>query len=305
MIPHADRGKGFAIVAPTQVQSLTAAPPWRGSAVAGYAAFPFDSLPWAELGGKKKRKERVHLVKEGRSRKVFRIEDHPAPGGHGTETLFAKRYLVNTLRRQIGNRLAGSKAERELALGLELRRAGIPTPAPLACAVHLSSVARQPGGEILPPASYLLTREWPNEGSALDWVRFHPGQAEVFWALLARFLAHAHDRGFYHDDLSSEHLLVARDLDPARADPASPRTPPFAFIDIDNGRLFPAPIEMSLRVVNVFQIFRSMTFRRFPREQRARFVAEYLAAAGLAHCESAFLRDLDRVSRRKAGKSVL
>ncbi|MBI3736517.1 hypothetical protein HY256_08400, partial [Candidatus Sumerlaeota bacterium] len=152
-------------------------------------------------------------VKSGRSRLVLRA---PLPGGgYG----YAKRYLVNNLRRRVGNFFAGSKAEREFTLALEMRRAGLPAPEPLAHARYAGSGTL---GWVKLPATYLLTREWPNQGSFREWLRGRilakdDMGARAAVSMIARFIACAHRHGFYHDDCSADHILVAPDVDPQAA----------------------------------------------------------------------------------------
>lgn len=265
---------------------------WRGQAVSGYERFSFADLPWAELRREGDRAEiigaRIECVKASQSRRVLRIS-------RGGETLFAKRYLINNWRRYLGNRIAGTKAAREFDLGHRLLKTGIATPRPLACAEHLKPSANP----VLPPASYLLTLEWPNAGSVKAWLSDHRDEAEPLWSALAHFLADAHARGFYHDDCSAEHILISRDAAPGKIAPRD-----FAFIDIDNGRLDREPVNSIRRHTNLFQILRSLGVKSFPLRQREFFIAEYLKAAGRSD-EARQCRDaIDRIAARKIGRSV-
>lgn len=282
---------------------------WSGRAASGYENFSFIDLPWRDLKREGERIERILCVKASRSRRVFRLEDVRRAGGGPAETVYAKRYSINSLRRQIGNRLARGKAEREFDLGLRLRKAGLPTPVPLAWAWRLSAYRPRGAGagSSLPAASYLLTREWPNGGSLRQWLGKNPAAAATLLPVLAAFLAHAHQRGFYHDDCSSDNLLVAPDPDFGRADPGSFAGDPFAFIDIDNGKLYTEPVPVRRRARNLFQVLRSLDFDVLSSDARREFVELYLEAAGLKQGASPeqWMATIDRLAMRKDGASAL
>ncbi|MCH8333229.1 hypothetical protein IIC65_04790 [Candidatus Sumerlaeota bacterium] len=275
---------------------------WRGEALAPYRAFAFHDLPWTALQRRGELNNGVECVKASRSRKVLRLDAERRDSGGATEAVFAKRYLVTSWRRRLGNRLAGSKAAREFALGHALLRAGIPTPLPLAYARHrIPFRARSKQGlAILQPASYLLTRQWPNSGSVKEWLKDRSSRTQWLAPLLARFLAKAHDQGFYHDDCAADHILLAplETLDSTRV--------PMAFIDIDNGKLYSNPVPPGRRAINIFQILRSVSFAAFPPDLRVSFVADYLKAArpGTRVSPEAFRSSIDRIARGKIGRSV-
>lgn len=296
---------------------------WSGRAVPRFAEFAFDELPWRQLKKAGRSRGSVHCVKASNSRRVFRISSGPpSTRARSGEVTYAKRYLVNNWRRKLSNRIVGSKAAREFALGHELLAMGIPTPLPLAFAEHRRDFfLPDPRGrkKKLSAASYLLTLEWPNAGSLRDVTRERrddPKAVEMIWARAAGFLARAHARGFYHDDCSAEHILVAPGAAAARQGSRAHRAqeessrPDFAslaFIDIDNGRIFESPVSTGRRWINLFQLIRSMTKRSFAPELRERFVAAYLSEAKM---ESEFgleraCRAVDSVARRKIGRPVM
>ncbi len=293
---------------------------WSGSAIRQFSEFAFHELPWRQLKKAGRSRGSIQCVKASRSRRVFRIAEEQANlRAQSAEVTYAKRYLVNNWRRRLSNQIVGSKAAREFSLGHELLAAGIPTPLPLAFAEHRRDFfAPDPRGrkKKLPAASYLLTLEWPNAGSLREQTierRDDPKAVEVIWARAAGFLARAHQQGFYHDDCSAEHILVAPGAaegkqgggakSSGRKSPASD----FAFIDIDNGRMLDGPVSTGRRWINLFQLIRSMTKRSFAPDLRERFVAAYLVEARM---ESEFgleraCRCIDSVARRKIGRPVM
>ena len=94
------------------------APGWEGSAHPDYRNFAFTDLPWTKFtdprleGGSSP----IKCVKISRSRQVLRIEFSSDFGANANEPVFAKRYLINSLRRRVGNLLSGGKARREYAM---------------------------------------------------------------------------------------------------------------------------------------------------------------------------------------------
>lgn len=210
---------------------------------------------------------------------------------------------------------AGSRAEREFRLGQAMVKAGLPTPEPLACAENVrASVLERFGKKVkLPSASYLLTRAWANDGSIPYYISKHPEASERFALVLARFLAHLHESGFYHDDCSSEHFLVAPNPDLAKILGATKsgwkyasEHSPLAVIDIDNGSLESKPVERSRRMMNLFQVIRSSS-RAFPPKVRSAFVEEYLMRSGLGRelSLSDAVDEIERIAKRKAGRRVM
>jgi hypothetical protein len=264
---------------------------WRGEAVAECARFSFSGLPWMDLAREGQECDGVECVKSSQSRRVLRLR-------HEGRVIYAKRYLINNWRRQIGNRLAGTKAWREFVLGRRLLQARLATPLPLAYAEHLRP-SKTAESKPLPPASYLLTLEWPNAGSVKTWLGEHREEREAFWSALAEFLAQAHEMGFYHDDCAADHILIAADSSPGSVTPSG-----FAFIDIDNGRLEPGPIGAGPRYVNLFQVMRSLNTKTFPVKLREYFLNEYLKRSEMKidarECRAA----IERIAQRKIGSSV-
>jgi hypothetical protein len=278
---------------------------WKGRALRDYQNFPIHELPWANLRREGSAHENVQCVKSSNSRRVLRVL-LPAASGEHSRVVYVKRYRINTLRRRVGTRLLGNKAVREFELGHGLLRAGIATPLPLAWAEHRTAVTAPPGDDTppLPPAAYLLTLEWPNNGSVADWLAAHPAERDRIVRPLADFLAFAHDRGFYHDDCAAQHILVA---DSARFDEAEAPTSAFGFIDLDNGRLSSRPLASSARLSNLFQVLRSIPPQEFPTELRIALIENYRdfwndsGAPQLDDC----IGSIERQAFRKVGRPVV
>jgi len=291
---------------------------WTGYAVEGWRKFPLHLLPWLTLETKRGKQGNVSCFKGSDSRRVFRIDPAPAEMEEAIEvpeSVFAKRYLVNNLRRRMGRMFAGSRAEREFRLGQAMVKAGLPTPEPLACAENVrASVVERFGKKVkLPSASYLLTRAWANDGSIPYYIMKNPEASEKLALILARFLAHLHERGFYHDDCSSEHFLVAPNADLPKILGATKsgwkyaaENSPLAVIDIDNGSLESKPVEQARRMMNLFQVIRSSS-RAFAPKARSALLEEYLLRSGLER-ELSFeeaVDEIERIAKRKAGRRVM
>lgn len=272
---------------------------WRGEALPEYDRFNFADIPWIALRREGRAIDDFECVKSSNSRRVLRFT--PAGG----PTLYIKRYLANNWRRQIGVRLRGTRAGREFHLGYELLEAGVATPEPLAWAAHLRpfKTTHRDKSIAVPAASYLLTREWANQGSVRDWFAARRPRDRTFIGGLARFIADAHDRGFYHDDCAAEHVLVAPEQD--QPDPAAPTK--FAFIDVDNGRMLSGPIPVRLRVSNLFQVLRSIPVELMNEQSRREFLKAYLDSTQSVRnlpfedC----VQSVERLARKKVARSVM
>jgi tRNA A-37 threonylcarbamoyl transferase component Bud32 len=277
---------------------------WQGEAMPGHEDFNFAEIPWVPVRQEGRMIDGVECVKASNSRRVLRIdrgrpEDQPPP------VFYVKRYLANTWRRRVGLWLVGIRACREFHLGHALLKAGISTPTPLAWAAHLKTfrASYQSKDFAVPPASYLLTLEWPNQGSVRDWLVNHPNRDKTFIDGLARFLAETHNLGFYHDDCTAEHVLVAPEED--QPDPVAPSK--FALIDVDNGRMKGAALKQRPRIANLFQMLRSIPIELLDQPERVEFVRAYLGCSEptLKLETNACVELIERMARRKVGRSVM
>lgn len=284
----------------------------KGESVANGGVFQFEALPWLDLRKPGDRSGEVECVKASHSRRVFLCPEGAAFGSYLGEPsgrlagrrIYVKRYLINKIRRRIGTLLSGPKAEREFRLGRRLLAAGLPVPEPLAFAYHAAPFPVS-GSGALPPASYLASLEWPNQGSVKELLTRSPAESARLASDLAAFLARAHLAGFYHDDCAADHILAAPDEATDFGTKASASR--FAFIDLDGARLFRGPLDWRRRSLNLFQILRSINFQALDAERREKFLEAYLASEGdpsrpsLAH----LMERIDAIARRKIGRSVL
>lgn len=289
------------------IKTWNGPPSWSGEAIRGYRKFSFADLPWSALRREGLERDGAICVKASNSRRVLRFA-LPSAGDAPPAIAYAKRYLANNWRRRLGARLTGSKASREFRLGHQLLLAGVPTPLPLAWAEHALPFHHEYAGRKirLPPASYLLTLEWPNAGSIRSWLKDHPASAPAVIGGLAAFLAQSHRAGFYHDDCSAEHILVGPEIsDSWQADPHA--AAPFAFIDLDNGRLGAGPVSARLRISNLFQILRSLPVTVLAVPDRVALVESYVAAWGGPDAPEAgpCIAAIERLAARKVGRPVV
>lgn len=237
----------------TRIEAKTdPAPGCAGEARPGWESFPFVELPWDRFRKAGRAIEGVLCVKASRTRRVLRLE-WADPAGGAPAAVFAKRYEAKAPLRRLAARLGARRTRREYRLMARLASAGIPAPEPLAWAYF-------PGGGATPPAHWLLSREWPNQGALPSFLKDHSDWAEPAARCAGRFLAKAHAAGFYHDDCSAEHIPIAAGAD--LEDFVKPAGwGPFGFIDVDHGRLFGRPVPEGLRRVNLRQIEKSLSGR--------------------------------------------
>ena len=281
-------------------------PGWRGLAVEAFRRFDFVSLAWPEFERVGYERDGIRCIKKSRSRHVLRIDQPQAfgadPAQWGGEAVFAKRYLINTLRRRLGNLLSGGKARREFMLGGHLLALGFATPRPLAY------IVAGPGRIFDPPAmrgfsaasSFLLTQELVNDGSVTQWALDGRARQVDFYRALAAYMARMHAAGFYHDDCGADNLCVA----PGATFEQHTTGPEqrFMIMDVDHGRIYRRGVPHRRRIVNLFQILRSLRqIGMLDHESRTRFVVDYMLAADIPvekHL-TRNLKQINRVSRRK------
>lgn len=292
---------------------------WRGQAVLDFAEFPMLDLPW-EMRMRDGLREGIRCVKSGRTRRVLRIDaaaSRAELGARPGAVLFAKRYLTNTLRRRFSAALIGGKAQREFRLMRGMIARGIPTPEPLAWVERRRPFAARAAES----ANYLLTLEWRHDASLKGCLESGRPDAGEILAAAARFIATAHAAGFYHDDLSAEHILARFAVSPPGGiAPGGSLAPSFAFIDVDNGRLSDGAVRSGARALNLFQILRSVSRAAVPVPAREAFVAAYADAyadafagarakgvkgmGGTPVPAADLRRKISAIARRKIGRGV-
>jgi hypothetical protein len=158
---------------------------------------------------------------------------------------FAKRYRAREFFSRAASLFHPSKARREWEAGRELLRRGVPTAEPLLWAEKRRCGVRT--------ESYLVTRAL---AGAVPFRRLWnslatPSSRRDWLEILARFLRENHEKGFAHDDLRADHVLVVPACPPRSA------APQFYFIDLDNSRIAPS-VSRYRRVHNFFQFLRSL-----------------------------------------------
>ena len=202
-----------------------------------------------------------------------------------TRRVFAKRYRTWRFSRKLGYLFVPSKALTEWRLAFALLDKKIYTPLPLVVAeLKIGPFIRE---------NYLVTLSMDPFKPVKEILRELP-EAEKTEALLrklAQFIRLLHDAGFYHDDLSLNHVFAL----------LIPNAPPkFAIIDLDNGRFYQT-VPQYKRAYNLFQIFVSIESKLLPPEKRSQFLEHYLS-----HSPSKeIIQRINSISRRKTGSDVV
>jgi hypothetical protein len=139
-------------------------------------------------------------------------------------------------------------------------------------------------------------RNFEDEGSRIKALR-----------TVADFMRAAYEVGFYHDDCSSEHIMVnAKAWESKQSSITNALTSGiFTFIDVDNAKLSARPIAHKYRVYNIFQIIRSMDGReRLNDREKQEFIEAYFRE--LSDGERAdIMNRINQIAKRKVGKSIV
>lgn len=93
-------------------------------------------------------------------------------------------------------------------------------------------------------------------------------QKRDFTRQLAAYFRYIHHTGFYHDDCSSEHILVEKGAVQFDSN--------FYLIDLDNSKLL-RTVPFEKRAKNIFQFFRSINKKIFSNSLRVLFLKEYIS----------------------------
>jgi 3-deoxy-D-manno-octulosonic acid kinase len=96
---------------------------------------------------------------------------------------------------------AGSRAEREFALLLDMRTSGLPVPEPIAARTERDGVTYR---------CDLITRELPSALTLRD-LALAPTQDEAQWRAIGATIRRFHEAGCYHDDLNAQNILWSED----------------------------------------------------------------------------------------------
>ena len=239
--------------------------PLRGLCSDGYQSFDLTEIPWDELKGRSE--PALRLTKSSRTRCVVRMEF--APPSQPPRVVYAKRVLVADWRKRLGCLFVPSKAQYEWTAGYRLPTLGLATARPVVCA------ERWRGPWLC--ENYLVTEEIAGARPLRVELAQIPQRSQRcdLLRLLAEWLWQVHQRGFYHDDCSTQHVFV---------EPSAPGSQNqalrFWFIDLDNCRFHRATVPWRRRVKNLFQLLRSIPPRWASRSDRLYFVRSYLSASG-------------------------
>jgi tRNA A-37 threonylcarbamoyl transferase component Bud32 len=251
-----------------------------GYCLKGYEQLDINSIPFDELIHHPM--EPYRLLKSTKRRTTVSF---PFQSDSGTNRIFAKRYKVWRYLRKLGYLFVSPKAFREWNLGFELLRLGIKTPLPLivaarrrgpfVCENYLITMGIEP----YEPVSHLLKKLAEGE-SRRTMIRN-----------LAIFIRTFHEKGIYHDDLSTAHVF---------AEQTFTTIPQFALIDLDNGKIL-KKVSHYRRMKNLFQIFRSVDETTLSLEERRFFLECYLSGEP----PDVYMRDINAHSRLKIGSNII
>jgi len=202
--------------------------------------------------------EGAEVAKTSRSRFVIRIEW--AAG----QAVYIKRYRLLDWKRRAASWIHASKVRRERELTEEALRRGIAVPRAMA------TLEIRRGGRLV--ESYLVQEAIEPAVSLEALLRQSPrlkpwAEPERFRAALIRFLIGIQQKGFKHEDLRADHILIRE----SAADP-----PGFVLIDLDGARLQNGPLGLSQIVHNLVQLNRSTWGLGLSAWDRLRFLREFI-----------------------------
>ena len=210
-------------------------------------------------------------------------------------SVYIKRYLQTNWGRRIASRVHPSKARREYEVTLAALDRDIPAAPALAAAEVWDRgflVENYIVLEAVEPAVSL--------GQALGETSPVAGgmtRGELL-QVLARFLVSIQQKGFNHDDLRCDHILVRRPAD---------RPPEFVLIDLDGARIHRGPLGFSQIVHNLVQLNRSTWGMAPTPAERLQFLRELIRVhPRLSDCRApALWRRIAALSaiRRRKGSS--
>ena len=252
-----------------------------GECVKGFEHLDINSIPFDELAHKGI-DQPFNLLKSTKSRCTVSFE---FTTNGLTRVVYVKRYKVLRPLRRIGYLFVPSKSTREWKLGYSLIKRGIHTPLPVVRAEF------KKGPFVI--ENYLVTLGIEPYQPVPDYlVQLENGEERnSFLASIALFVRSVHQAGFYHDDLGAHHIFCL---------PGQKGEMHFALIDLDNGRLLRS-VPYRCRVKNLFQIFRSLDESSLSKEERMRFLKNYLEAAP----SPSLLSRINALALRKTGRQVI
>lgn len=202
--------------------------------------------------------EGAGVAKISRSRFVIRIEW--APG----QAVYIKRYRLLDWKRRAASWVHSSKVRRERELTEGAVRRGISVPRAMA------TLEIRRGGRLV--ESYLVQEAIEPAVSLETLLRrslhLEPlTEPDRFRAALIRFLTGIQQKGFKHEDLRIDHILIR--------EPVSD-SPVFVLIDLDGAKLSNGPLGLSRIVQNLVQLNRSTWGSGLSAWDRLRFLREFI-----------------------------
>lgn len=256
----------------------------NGTAIKEFADISFSEIPFDEAKQNREYDRDYKLIKASNTRCVIKFE---AVIYNSPITVFAKRCKIRSLKKSIAHLFHKSKSRREFELGHKLLQLGIDTALPLIFA------ERKEG--IFIKESFLLLKGVENSvdvRTVLENIK-SPDEKKNFINSLARYLRKLHATGFYHDDCSTEHILVSGNI----------INPKFVLIDLDNCRLF-SKIPLSFKIKNIFQLFRSVDRKYLSKEDCIAFIKEYLGDDYNEKLLNKYMRKIEKFSLSKDEKGI-
>jgi len=199
------------------------------------------------------------LVKDGRRRSVLRLPDPDMPEGRG---IYVKRYKFPALRRRILHALWPTQPIREWQRALALRRAGIPTPEPLAAGVRTRCG--------MPVEGFFISREVPDAETLRECIHCRPELRAELLEELVGLTARLLEAGFSHSDYHVANLLVQ---------PAAPPGQRIQILDLHSARR--ARTGWRSLAQTVGRLMRSMLHHGVSRRERLAFSRGLLERLGV------------------------
>jgi tRNA A-37 threonylcarbamoyl transferase component Bud32 len=202
--------------------------------------------------------------------------------------LYAKRFHPRRRPKNLLSWARASKTRREWDLGWGLIDKGLPTAMPL-----LHADRRRHG---LLVECFLVTLGVENSISFGSLWRSLPDRDHrMRWlSLLGAFIRQSHAKGFAHDDLSSEHILVSLPSGTSGSNAS------FHFIDLDSSTLTEGQVSPYRRAHNFFQIFRSLPQNLLGKDERRAFYSGYSGGAWGDEEAESFDRAIRTIETQKA-----
>ncbi len=201
-------------------------------------------------------------AKETQTRLVVRISDPVRP----EKWLYIKRYLPRTTFKRFLGRFFRSKVLLEYRQTLRAGSLGIPVPQVVAVAEIRRWGVWQKGFLMTSAVDFDMNLEQFAES-----VKRTDPLRKLVRKRLARLLADSHAKGFIHDDLNADHVLIA----------IREGQPVIHWIDLANA-LFTRRTQLWHRVKNLTQLHKSLPAEYVSLRERLRFLLDYGAASGLS-----------------------